>query len=247
MLTLPSLPPLKGIFVTGTDTDVGKTAVAAGLTAAWRRQGQAVGYFKPIQSGAPLREGRLVATDALRVKEIAGLPEDLAELTPIVLGLPLAPAVAAREEGRELDLTPIATGLTKLAARYPYLVVEGAGGLYVPLIGYDFLVLDLARWLQLPVVVVARAGLGTINHTVLTVKAAEQAGIRVLGIILNRYPAQPNLAVRTNPEVIMALTGRPILGRVPEIPELETASGREALIRACMEILQHPAWREVAE
>lgn len=245
MLSLPELPRLQGVFLTGTDTDVGKTTIAAGLTAAWRRRGGRVGYFKPIQSGAKEQEGRLLASDALLVKEVAGLPEELAELTPVLLRLPLAPAVAARLEGQAIEIEIIKEALLRLAARYDFLVVEGAGGLYVPLIDYDFLVLDLARWLRLPLIVVARAGLGTINHTVLTVKAAEQAGIRVLGVILNKFPAQPNLAEQTNPEVIAALTGRPILGRIPVIPELATASGREALITACTAVLDHPAWQEL--
>lgn len=242
MRQLPQLPPVRGIFITGTDTDVGKTTIAAGLTAAWRRAGVAAGYFKPMQSGAKLQDGRLVATDALLVRDWAGLPEALEELTPIVLQLPLAPAVAAVQEGVTLTPELLVPPLQRLAARYRLLVVEGAGGLYVPLLGLDFLVLDLARWLQLPLVVVARAGLGTINHTVLTVKAAEQAGLQVLGVILNKFPAEPGLAERTNPEVIAALTGRPILGRVPKVADPNTDSGRETIIQACAALLRHPAW-----
>lgn len=245
MGAFPQLPPLRGLFITGTDTDVGKTTIAAGLTAAWRRAGIAAGYYKPIQSGAKPQEGRLVATDALLVKEWAGLPEPLTDLTPVTLRLPLAPAVAARQEGVTLTPEMLVPPLLRLAARYQRLLVEGAGGLYVPLIGLDFLVLDLARWLGLPLVVVARAGLGTINHTVMTVKAAAQAGIRVLGVILNKFPAQPGLAEQTNPEVIAALSGVPILGRVPEIPELNSAAGREACIQACAALLRHPAWGDL--
>ena len=106
-----------------------------------------------------------------------------------------------------------------LVGRYEFLVVEGAGGLYVPLIGTHFLVLDLIRWLGLPLAVVAKSGLGTINHTVLTVKAAQAAGIRVAGVILNRWPEKPGLAEATNPGVIEALTGVPILGRLPEVAD----------------------------
>jgi dethiobiotin synthetase len=111
-------------------------------------------------------------------------------------------------------------------------VVEGAGGLYVPLIDTGFLVLDLIGWLGLPLLVVARAGLGTINHTALTVMAARRHGVEVAGIVLNRGSATPNLAEQTNPAVIEALTGRPILARVPEISDLNEATGREALITA---------------
>ena len=177
-MELPQLPPLKGIFVTGTDTDVGKTVIAAGLTAALRRRGVGAVYFKPMQSGCPEEAGELVPTDARFARELAGLDEPLRLLTPIALRLPLAPGVAAAREGVAVDLERIAAAIWELSRRYEFFVVEGAGGLYVPLIGNDFLVLDLVRWLKLPLLVVARAGLGTINHTALTVMAARQAGHR---------------------------------------------------------------------
>jgi dethiobiotin synthetase len=231
-MRLPAVPRARGVFVTGTDTDVGKTAVAGGLTAALRRRGVRAGYFKPIQSGCPEAGGRLVPTDAAWVKELAGLPEPLEILTPTTLALPLAPAVAAAEAGVEIDLEAVAAAYRELAGTYEFLVAEGAGGLYVPLSGKEFLVVDLARWLGLPLVVVARAGLGTINHSVLTVKAALAEGLEVLGTVLNRYPEQPNLAARTNPGVIEALSGRPILGKTPEVKDLDSPAGREAWVTA---------------
>ena len=117
-------------------------------------------------------------------------------------------------------------------------MVEGAGGLYVPLVGTHFLVLDLIRWLNLPLAVVAKSGLGTINHTVLTVKAAQAAGIKVAGVILNRYPEKPGLAAATNPGVIEALTGVPILGRLPEVPDPESPAGREVFLAAIKPIAE---------
>jgi dethiobiotin synthetase len=231
-MELPQLPPIKGIFVTGTDTDVGKTVIAAGLTAALRRRGVRAVYFKPIQSGCPEEGGRLIPTDAKFARDLAGLSEPLELLAPVALRLPLAPGVAAAREGVAVDLGLVAAAIQELSSRYDFFVVEGAGGLYVPLIGTSFLVLDLIRWLRLPLLVVARAGLGTINHTALTVMAARQAGIEVAGIILNRYPKAPSLAEQTNPGVIEAITGRPILARVPEIDNLNEASGRGSLITA---------------
>ena len=189
-------------------------------------------YFKPIQSGCPEEGGRLIPTDARFARDLAGLTEPLEVLTPVTLRLPLAPGVAAAQEGMPVDLGRVAASLRELAGRYDYFVVEGAGGLYVPLIDTSFLVLDLIRWLRLPLLVVARAGLGTINHTALTVMAARQAGIEVAGIILNRYPKAPSLAEQTNPGVIEAITGRPILARVPEIDNLNDPEGREGLIAA---------------
>jgi dethiobiotin synthetase len=244
-MDLPSLPKIKGLFITGTDTNVGKTWIAAGLTAVLRQKGVNAAYFKPIQSGCPMEEGRLLPTDSRLAKELAGLPEPLELLTPICLGPPLAPAVAAEQEGRAIDLETAAQALRELVGRYDYLVAEGAGGLYVPLIGRRFLVLDMVHWLKLPLLVVARAGLGTINHTVLTVKAAEQAGIAVAGVVLNRYPAKPGLAERTNPEVIEALTGVPVLGLIPEVQEIETPAGRQRFLAALAEVCSRPGWEAI--
>ena len=232
MMKLPLLPKIKGVFVTGTDTDVGKTLIAAALTAALRRRGVAAAYFKPIQSGCPEKGGKLVPTDAAWARDITGLTEPLELLTPIPLRLPLAPGVAAAREGVTVDLGRVAQALSELAKRYDFFVVEGAGGLYVPLIDTTFLVLDLIRWLKLPLLVVARAGLGTINHTALTVLAAREQGLEVAGIILNRGSKSPGLAEQTNPAVIEALTGRPILARVPEVTDLSEPAGRETLLAA---------------
>ena len=234
-MELPILPEFRGVLVTGTDTDVGKTVIAAGLTAALRRRQVKAVYFKPIQSGCPEEEGRLLPTDAALARELAGLNEPLELLTPITLRLPLAPGVAAAREGRPVDLGRIAAAIRELAGRYDFLVVEGAGGLYVPLTAANFLVLDLGRWLKLPLLVVARAGLGAINHTALTVAAARQHGLEVAGIILNRYPESPDLVEQTNPPVIESLTASPILARVPEVGDLKEAAGREALLAALAE------------
>jgi dethiobiotin synthetase len=237
-LSLPPLPPVRGVFITGTDTNVGKTWVAAGLTAALRQRGVKAVYFKPIQSGCPEEEGCLIPTDARLARTLAGLVEPLEVLSPICLRLPLAPGVAAAQAGVEVDPGRIAAGLKALAVRYEFLVVEGAGGLYVPLIDTHFLVLDLIRWLGLPLAVVAKSGLGTINHTVLTVKAAQAAGIQVAGVILNRYPEKPGLAAETNPGVIAALTGVPILGRLPEVEDLGGPAGREVFLAAMRPLAQ---------
>jgi dethiobiotin synthetase len=242
--TLPEIPRVKGIFVTGTDTDVGKSVIAAGLTAALRSKGMAATYFKPVQSGCQEENGRLIAGDARLAKTMAELEEPLTVLTPVVLRLPLAPAVAAAQEGVRIDLEDIARAYRHLAARNDFLVVEGAGGLYVPLVDNTFLVLDLARWLRLPVLVVARAGLGTINHTVMTVKTVQRAGLPVVGVILNQYPENPNLAALTNPGIIEAISGRPVLAKVPVIADLTSREGKETLIQALTTVLETPAWQE---
>lgn len=233
---LPSLIKVKGVFVTGTDTGVGKTWISAGITAVLRRWGLSACYFKPVQSGCPEENGKLIPTDARFARELAELDEPLDLLTPITLRLPLAPGVAAAREGVKVDLDLITKARHELASRYDLLVTEGAGGLYVPLTDTNFLVLDMIRWLRLPLIVVSRAGLGTINHTVLTVKAAQQAGVPVAGVVINRYPEKPSLAEETNPEVIATLTDAPILGKVPEISLLNTPEGKNAFLAAMEQV-----------
>lgn len=248
---LPSLPKVKGVFVTGTDTNVGKTWIAAGLTAVLRRWGLPACYFKPVQSGCPEENGLLIPTDARFARELAGLDEPLELLTPLRLRLPLAPGVAAAREGVALDLAEVARAQEDLARRHGIFVVEGAGGVYVPLVDNHFLVLDMIRWLKLPLIVVARAGLGTINHTVLTVRAAQQAGVPVAGVVINRYPARPSLAEETNPEVIAGMSEVPILGKVPEIPNIFSAEGKAAFLTAmegvCLALSQACAARAFVE
>jgi dethiobiotin synthetase len=240
-MKLPDLPRVKGIFVTGTDTGVGKTWIAAGLTATLRQWGLKAVYFKPIQSGCPEEDGRLVPTDTRLAQELAGLSEPLERLTPIALRLPLAPGVAAELEGVEVDLERVAAAFRELAGSYEFFVVEGAGGLYVPLIGTRFLVLDLIRWLHLPLLVVARASLGTINHTALTVLAARRAGLPVAGVVLNRFPDHPSLAEETNPELIEAITEVAVLGRVPEVADLDSPTGRQTFLNAMDQICRNLA------
>lgn len=237
-MVLPNLTKVKGVFVTGTDTGVGKTWIAAGLTAVLRRWGLSACYFKPVQSGCTEENGKLIPTDARFARELAELDEPLELLTPITLRLPLAPGVAAAREGVKVDLDRITQARQELASRYDLLVTEGAGGLYVPLTDTNFLVLDMIQWLRLPLIVVARAGLGTINHTALTVKAALQAGVPVAGVVINRYPERPSLAEETNPEVIVALTRTPILGKVPEISPLATPEGKTAFLAAMEQVCQ---------
>jgi dethiobiotin synthetase len=250
-MQLPALPPLKGVFVTGTDTGVGKTWIAAGVTAVLRQWGLKAVYFKPVQSGCPEENGRLIPTDARLAQELAGLKEPLEVLTPTTLRLPLAPGVAAIHEGTQIDLGQWAASIRNLAGRYDFLVVEGVGGLCVPLIGTKFLVLDLVSWLRLPLVVVARPGLGTINHTALTVMAARQKALPVAGVIFNRFPLKTSLAEETNPKVIEAITEVPVLGQIPEVADLHSPTGRQtfltAMDQACRNLAQACAARAFLE
>lgn len=206
----------KGLFITGTDTGVGKTAVAGGLAAALRKRGIDVGVFKPVASGG--------TADARFLKAASGIADPVEAIAPVRLAEPLSPNVAAEREGRRLDLEPILSAFARLD--HEYILVEGIGGLLVPLRD-DLLVADLAAALGLPLLVVARAGLGTINHTLLTLEAAAARNLNVLGVVYNAtQPGSPDAAAQTSPAVIARISGVPSLGTLPFDPDLDVDACR---------------------
>lgn len=205
---------MRSILVTGTDTGVGKTIVAAGIAAALRRRGVDVGVMKPVATGAVRRGGRLVAEDAELLRRAAGVDDPLELINPVCLEPPLAPSVAARIAKRPIDLGRIVKAYRELSRRHACVVVEGVGGILVPL-KPRYTVGHLAKRLGLPLLVVARPTLGTINHTALTVRAAAGFGLRVVGIVINHAVRVPrDLAVRTNPRAIEEETGVAVLGEI---------------------------------
>ena len=203
----------RGIFVTGTDTGVGKTIVAATLARLLRINGIRVGVMKPVTSGCRVVDDELVSDDALLLCQAAGVvcSDDNAIYR---LSEALAPAEAARLDGVRIDLDRIKGAFDRLSADCDYLIVEGAGGLMVPLSG-GLLIADLALLLGFPLLVVSRPTLGTINHTVLTCYAAGQMGLTVAGVIINGMPADPGLAEKGAPHQIGSLCGSPVLGVWP--------------------------------
>ena len=199
----------KGIFVTGTDTGVGKTHVTALLLAELRRRGVKAAAFKPISCGAGGRH------DAEIYAELMNHEQPLDVLNPIYLRHPLAPSVAAKLERRRIDLKAIHRCYSQLTTHYSPVLVEGAGGLLVP-IAQNHFVADLARDLGLPVLIVARLGLGTINHTLLTVRQAQAMGLHVCGIVLNdTVGGKRGIAEQTNIKEVPRLCGVPLLSVVP--------------------------------
>jgi len=209
---------MPGLFVTGTDTGVGKTVVAGALAAALRRRGVDAGVMKPVQTGALDTPDGWISPDARFLLAAAGVDDPPALACPLCFAAPAAPWVAAEAEGRAVDLSVILTAYEALRRRHEWLVVEGAGGLCVPLTE-TFLMSDLVRQLELPLLVVARARLGAINHTVLTVRAARAAGLEVRAVALNDFPESPSLAERTNARVIETLAEIPVfcLPRDPDV------------------------------
>ncbi len=206
-----------GLFVTGTDTGVGKTVVAAAIAHALRRRGGRVGVCKVAATGCERRREGLVSEDAEYLAHWADSRHPLDVVCPQRWAEPLAPAVAAERSGRPLDWAAIRSSLDVIASDSDVMVVEGVGGVLVPM-DDGHTVLDLMRSLMLPAVVVARAGLGTINHTLLTVGALRAAGVPVAGVVVNRYPADADAATETNPDAIERWGRVPVLTVCPDEP-----------------------------
>ncbi len=208
---------------------MGKTVITGALTAAMRARGIHVGAMKPVASGAVKSASTLISEDASFLMHAAQMPEEERRLVnPYCLEHPLAPLVAAELAHVSMDKDRILQAFHALQQNYPMILVEGVGGISVPL-GRGYLVSDMAAEMELPLIIVARPGLGTLNHTVLTVEYARQKGLTVLGVILNKWSGQPdNLVEQTNVDLIAALTGLPVIGRFPALSSLRTNNLVEA-------------------
>jgi dethiobiotin synthetase len=204
----------RGVFVTGTDTGVGKTLVAAALARHLQSSGLDVGVMKPVETGVtdPDRPG----SDAALLQWAADCSDDPELIAAYRLRAPLAPALAAEEESVRIDLAHIVETARSLSKRHDYTIIEGAGGLMVPLAG-GLLVADLVLHLGLPLLVVCRPGLGTINHTLLTVHAARTMGIPLAGFIINGMPQQPDAAEALAPHNLASLASADLLGVLPKV------------------------------
>ncbi len=209
----------RGLLVTGTDTGVGKTWVAAGLAAWCCSKGIDAGVMKPFATGAGRAGRKLVSEDALFLKQISGAQDGLELINPVCFKEPLAPWVAAKRARQPISMARVFKACRLLASRHDFMIIEGVGGLLVPLTERET-VREFAKQLGLPVVIVARPGLGTINHTLLTIAAARQAGLAVAGVIINHaapLPKDPEalLSICTNPAAIAKQGKVPIAGILP--------------------------------
>ncbi|MFG3443036.1 dethiobiotin synthase [Nonomuraea sp. NPDC047897] len=198
------------LIVTGTDTGVGKTVATAAVAALARQRGSGVAVVKPAQTGvAPGEPGDL--DEVIRLAGVATTFE-LARYPA-----PLSPAAAARAAGLPpVSLTAAAERIAELAETHRLVLVEGAGGLLVRFDEDGGTLADLARLLDAPVLVVARAGLGTLNHTALTLEALAHRGLSLAGLVIGSWPAEPGLAERSNVADLEMLAARPLAGVLPE-------------------------------
>jgi dethiobiotin synthetase len=211
---------MSGVLVTGTDTGVGKTFVACALAHALRGHGRRVAVLKPVETGVVQDRPE----DAIALRDAAADPAPLDDVCPYRLRAPLAPAVAARLEHVAIDLARLEGLIRRRLAAADVLIVEGAGGLLVP-IADSVTYADLAARLRLPLVLVAANRLGAVNHCALTARVADAIGLPVLGVVLSQPTAEADPSAETNPDTIASLTGLPILAVLPHLPNAAAAAG----------------------
>lgn len=214
----------KGFFVTGTDTGVGKTVIAGGLASILKSRGLDVGVMKPIATGGKEIDGRVVSDDALFLMKMVDCQDPYDLVNPICLVPALAPTVASRLSTKVIDIEVVWNSFERLIRKHEFMIIEGVGGLLVPL-SEDFYVADMAKRMDLPLIIVSRAGLGTINHTLLTISCARNKGLKIEGIIINNpNEACIGVAEETNPTEIEKCSGIPILGIIPYDRKLKISS-----------------------
>jgi dethiobiotin synthetase len=205
----------RGIFITGTDTGVGKTVVTAAVARHLAQRGVSVGVMKPVETGVP--DGSCEWTDAHRLRSAAGLDDPIERICPYQFSKPLAPLAAAREAGKPIVLQNIVRSFDEMATHHVVTLVEGVGGVLAPMApGWD--VRDLIQYLDLPVIVVGRSGLGGINHARLTIEALRLRQRQILALVLNESrPVSSAIEweqTRTTQSLLRELSALPVLGPI---------------------------------
>jgi dethiobiotin synthetase len=217
------MPQHKVIFITATDTNVGKTIATFVLGVLLKRQGHTIGVMKPVQCAGG---------DASFLKKALETGDDLNLINPCFAPEPLSPHLAFRRAGKKVEIARIKKAFKVLKARHDVLLVEGAGGLMVPLTDHYYTA-DLIRDLNAEIIIVSRLGLGTINHTLLTINQAKTYGLKIKGIVFSETKkGRKTMAEQTNPSEIARLSGIKVLGT---IPYLKTFTTKEVL-RRCQHI-----------
>jgi dethiobiotin synthetase len=225
----------RGFFVSGTDTGVGKTVVACALVRALRRRGLDTGVMKPIETGVGA-DGPL---DAQALCSAAESTVPLEEICPQAFALPAAPTVAAASEGRSVEMEPIRDAFARLRRRHEWLVVEGAGGLLVPA-ARGLSMADLSQELELPLLIVCRAALGTINHTLLTLEAAEARNLPVAGVVISHCGGPLSEADQANLQALRDALGPRLAGEIPPLGEGELPADQSLDLDALLERAGEP-------
>ncbi len=206
---------VRGLYIIGTDTGVGKTLVAAGLMRLLLGRGLRAAYFKPVASGVTCINGACLPADAAFVRAVSGFNEDFDRISPFSYEDEVAPHLAARLSGRPIRIDKIRQSLAWLQERYDIIIAEGAGGLMVPLSDEGRMQYDLIRQLGFSCLLVARAGLGTINHTLLTLRVARSEGLTVKGLVISGAGETP--VEKDNIAMLARLSGIEAIFVLPKI------------------------------
>ena len=253
MLTEPPKLTKPGLFITGTDTEVGKTLVTCAIADALRKQhpGIRLGVSKPFASGCRRDREGLVSEDAEALAHFSDCKQPLDVINPIRFSAPLAPAVAAEEADQPIDWPVLTRSLETLNQDNDALLIEGVGGLMVPLDPQvpRQTVLHLIAALGYPVVIVARAGLGTLNHTAMTATLLKQAKCPIAGLVINGYDADPatsqDPSIAGNRTWLARMTGLRTLAVIPRVPEVGAQPQKGRLDPEVLEAVQMTYWPDV--
>jgi dethiobiotin synthetase len=221
---------MKGYFITGTDTNVGKTVVTACLATLFKSQGEDVGVMKPIETGVDPECSSSANSDAKFLIEVTGVQDALEDVCPYRLKTPASPYQAAKLEGKELDPEKIMERFRTLQSKHSMMLVEGIGGLMVP-ITQRYNVADLALQMNLPLIIVSRVKVGTLNHTLLTLNAARQHGLKIAGVILNPvHEGALDTIEEEQGSLIEEISDTLILGTCPYIHDVSSEGIKQNLV-----------------
>lgn len=205
------------VFITGTDTDIGKTFITAGLAATLQSLNYTTSVYKPIQTGAAVKGGFAQSPDLVYVKTIDPY---IKTYSTYLLKEPALPVIAAEQEGLVIDKNVIKTDYEEFSKDFDACIVEGTGGIMTP-IAPNLYVSDIAKTLNLPVVIVVRPDSSTVNHTLLTINHAVSKGLKIRGVIINGFPENGSLDIKTAPRLIEEYSDVKILGIVKYFPEIK--------------------------
>lgn len=206
---------MNGIFITATDTGVGKTFVSAGLASALKKRGINTGVMKPVHTGCRSRNGALIPEDTRYLMKAASVDDPIELVTPYMFREPVAPSVAAEKTNTVIDVGKINKSYKALCRRHEYMIVEGIGGIMVPIKKGTY-VADIIIKLGLPAIIITRPDLGTINHTLLTIDYMKNKNIHIKGIVINHtHKGRKTLAEKTCLETIEKHSGLPVIGVIP--------------------------------
>ena len=212
----------KGIFITGTDTGVGKTVIASALAMLLKMSGVNVGVMKPVETGCKNRNGNLLPEDGSTLKKYAMVSDDLKDISPCRFKNPLAPMAASIFEKKRVNIKLIKKSFERLRKAHDFIIVEGIGGLLVP-ISENFFTSDLAKLFEFPLLIVCHPGLGTLNHTFLTARVAANLKLSVKGIVINNYNFETrDLAMMTNIGIIKKILKTEFLIPFPNLKNLHS-------------------------